>query len=52
MSSEKLSSAEKRDLIIQSGIEAIPYVGGPLSTLLFRDYPRGTRRIITIQKVH
>lgn len=35
MNSEKLSSAEKRDLIIQSGIEAIPYVGGPLSTLLF-----------------
>ena len=35
MNSEKLSSAEKRDLIIQSSIEAIPYVGGSLSTLIF-----------------
>jgi hypothetical protein len=31
----KLSSIEKRDLVIQAGIQAIPYVGGSLSALYF-----------------
>lgn len=32
---DKLSGTEKRDLIIQAGMQAIPYVGGPLSALYF-----------------
>lgn len=32
---EKLTVAEKRDMMLQSGIQAIPYVGGSLSTLYF-----------------
>lgn len=35
LNNEELSTTEKRDLVIQAGIEAIPYVGGPLSTLIF-----------------
>lgn len=31
----KLSGIEKRDLVIQAGIQAIPYVGGSLATLYF-----------------
>ena len=31
----KLSSTEKRDLVIQAGIQAIPYVGSSLSALYF-----------------
>lgn len=33
--SEKLNSAEKRDLVIQAGIQLIPYIGGPMSSLYF-----------------
>jgi len=33
--SECLSATEKRDLVIQAGIEAIPYVGSSLATLYF-----------------
>lgn len=32
---EKLTNAEKRELVLQAGIQAIPYVGGSLSTLYF-----------------
>jgi len=31
----KLSSSEKRDLVIQAGMQAIPYVGGSLATFYF-----------------
>lgn len=31
----KLNGIEKRDLVIQAGIQAIPYVGGYLATLYF-----------------
>ncbi len=32
---EQLSNTEKRDLVIQAGIQAIPYVGSSLATLYF-----------------
>ena len=32
---EQLSNTEKRDLVIQAGIQAIPHVGGSLATLYF-----------------
>ncbi|MBU1339337.1 MAG: hypothetical protein KKD56_09735 [Acidobacteria bacterium] len=32
---DKLSISEKRDLVIQAGMQAIPYVGGSLSTIYF-----------------
>ncbi len=32
---EKLTGAEKRELVLQAGIQAIPYVGGSLATLYF-----------------
>ena len=32
---DHLSATEKRDLVIQAGIQAIPYVGSPLATLYF-----------------
>lgn len=31
----KLSGTERRDLVIQAGMQAIPYVGGSLTTLYF-----------------
>jgi len=34
-SSNKLSSSEKRDLVIQAAMQAIPYVGAPLSAIYF-----------------
>ncbi len=33
--SSELSNSEKRDLIIEAGMQLVPYVGGPLSTLYF-----------------
>jgi len=35
MNEDKLSTTEKRDLIIQAGMQAIPCIGGSLSTLYF-----------------
>ncbi len=35
LSNEKLTFKDYRDLVIQSGMQAIPYVGGSLSTLYF-----------------
>lgn len=35
MNNEKLSNADKRDLVIQASMELVPYVGGPLATLYF-----------------
>lgn len=35
MSESKINNHSKRDLIIQAGMQAIPYVGGSLSTLYF-----------------
>jgi len=32
---EKLTGTEKRELVLQAGIQAIPYFGGSLSTLYF-----------------
>lgn len=32
---EKLTGAEKRELVLQAGIQAIPYVGSSLATLYF-----------------
>jgi len=32
---KQLSSIEKRDLVIQAGMQAIPYIGGTLATLYF-----------------
>lgn len=32
---DKLTTKEERDIIVQAGLEAIPYVGGSLSTLYF-----------------
>ena len=32
---DKLNGAEKRELVLQAGMQAIPYVGGPLATLYF-----------------
>jgi len=32
---EQLSSIEKRDLVIQAGMQAIPYIGGTLASLYF-----------------
>ncbi|WP_169709525.1 hypothetical protein [Deferrisoma camini] len=34
-SSNKLSSSEKRDLVIEAAMQAIPYVGAPLSVIYF-----------------
>ena len=33
--SDKLSNSEKRDLILQAGIQLVPYVGGPMASLYF-----------------
>lgn len=35
MESEKLTLKEKRDLVIQTGLQAIPYIGGTLSSAYF-----------------
>lgn len=35
MSIDKLTSTEQRDIYIQAGLEAIPYIGGSISTLYF-----------------
>lgn len=32
---QELSNSDKRDLIIQAGMQLVPYVGGPLSALYF-----------------
>jgi hypothetical protein len=31
----KLTTSDKRDLVIQAGMQLVPYVGGPLSSLYF-----------------
>ncbi|WP_099608346.1 hypothetical protein [Vibrio coralliilyticus] len=32
---EKLSNKDKRDLVLQAGMQLLPYVGGPMATLYF-----------------
>lgn len=35
MDKEKISGKDKLELVINAGLQAIPYVGGPLATLYF-----------------
>ena len=33
--SDKLTNSEKRDLVLQAGMQLVPYVGGPMASLCF-----------------
>jgi hypothetical protein len=33
--SDKLSNSEKRDIVLQAGIQLVPYIGGPMASLYF-----------------
>ena len=35
MDENKISAKDKLELIVNAGLQAIPYIGGPLSTLYF-----------------
>ena len=49
---EHLSAIEQRDLVIQAGMQAIPYVGSSLATLYFgRKQDLRFKRLETFYKV-